>query len=94
MRNASETTRVEILCTSECLNKSLVKRTVSRDLYVFCLSGINKFFENMKEMIGYYPFIWWKFAWTVTCPAMCAVRPALFLLQLRILLCLIMYIRM
>jgi solute carrier family 6 GABA transporter-like protein 1 len=35
-------------------------------------SGVDRFYDNLKEMIGYYPCVWWKIAWKYTCPAMCA----------------------
>ncbi|KHJ42072.1 Sodium:neurotransmitter symporter family protein [Trichuris suis] len=41
--------------------------------------GIKKWFDNLKDMIGYYPSVWWKFCWTISCPAVCFVllRPYL-----------------
>ncbi|KAF0295127.1 Sodium- and chloride-dependent GABA transporter 1 [Amphibalanus amphitrite] len=31
--------------------------------------GVNRYFEAIKEMVGYYPFLWFKLCWTVLCPA-------------------------
>lgn len=33
--------------------------------------GVNRFYDGIKDMIGYYPFMWWKFCWTVTTPLIC-----------------------
>lgn len=33
--------------------------------------GVDKFYDGIKEMIGYYPMKWWKFCWTVTTPVIC-----------------------
>ena len=37
------------------------------------VQGINRWYDNLKDMIGYYPSIWWKFCWVVACPAICMV---------------------
>uniref|UniRef100_A0A0N4ZDI1 Transporter n=1 Tax=Parastrongyloides trichosuri TaxID=131310 RepID=A0A0N4ZDI1_PARTI len=31
--------------------------------------GIDRWYEHMKSMIGYYPAKWWKFCWVVATPA-------------------------
>ncbi|XP_037086915.1 sodium- and chloride-dependent GABA transporter 1-like [Pollicipes pollicipes] len=31
--------------------------------------GVNRYFDAIKEMVGYYPFLWFKLCWTVVCPA-------------------------
>ena len=36
--------------------------------------GVNRFYDGIKDMIGYYPFFFWKFTWVVTTPAICFVR--------------------
>ncbi|XP_044764940.1 sodium- and chloride-dependent GABA transporter 1 [Coccinella septempunctata] len=33
--------------------------------------GCDRFYDGIKEMIGYYPIKWWKFCWTITTPAIC-----------------------
>ncbi|KAJ8985874.1 hypothetical protein NQ317_006248 [Molorchus minor] len=33
--------------------------------------GVNKFYDGIKDMIGYYPISWWKFCWTITTPFIC-----------------------
>ncbi|CAH1153657.1 unnamed protein product [Phaedon cochleariae] len=33
--------------------------------------GVNKFYDGIKEMIGYYPMGWWKFCWVIATPFIC-----------------------
>ncbi|CAH1103284.1 unnamed protein product [Psylliodes chrysocephalus] len=33
--------------------------------------GVNKFYDGIKEMIGYYPTSWWKFCWVIATPFIC-----------------------
>ncbi|XP_049782955.1 sodium- and chloride-dependent GABA transporter 1 [Schistocerca cancellata] len=33
--------------------------------------GVNRFYDGIKDMIGYYPFMWWKFCWTIATPFIC-----------------------
>nr|QRN45427.1 sodium- and chloride-dependent GABA transporter 1 [Carausius morosus] len=33
--------------------------------------GVNRFYDGIKDMIGYYPFMWWKFCWTIATPTIC-----------------------
>lgn len=35
--------------------------------------GIQRFYDGIKDMIGYYPMGWWKFCWVFTTPAICFV---------------------
>ncbi|KAL1492928.1 hypothetical protein ABEB36_011092 [Hypothenemus hampei] len=32
---------------------------------------VNRFYDGIKDMIGYYPTSWWKFCWTVATPVIC-----------------------
>ncbi|XP_059226914.1 sodium- and chloride-dependent GABA transporter 1 isoform X2 [Stomoxys calcitrans] len=34
--------------------------------------GVDRFYDGIKDMIGYYPMVWWKFCWCVTTPLICA----------------------
>lgn len=36
--------------------------------------GIGRFYDGIKDMIGYYPLGWWKFCWCFTTPLICIVR--------------------
>ncbi|KAK2582494.1 hypothetical protein KPH14_004796 [Odynerus spinipes] len=33
--------------------------------------GVNRFYDALRDMIGYYPLMWWKFCWTITTPMIC-----------------------
>nr|CAI5855306.1 unnamed protein product [Callosobruchus analis] len=33
--------------------------------------GVNRFYDGIKDMIGYYPTSWWKFCWVVATPFIC-----------------------
>lgn len=33
--------------------------------------GVNRFYNGIKEMIGYYPWVGWKFCWTIATPLIC-----------------------
>lgn len=35
--------------------------------------GVDRFYDGIKEMIGYYPMKWWKFCWTIATPFICVV---------------------
>jgi len=36
--------------------------------------GNSRFYENIKEMIGFYPGRFWKYCWLVFTPLLCVVR--------------------
>uniref|UniRef100_A0A914IBZ6 Transporter n=1 Tax=Globodera rostochiensis TaxID=31243 RepID=A0A914IBZ6_GLORO len=33
--------------------------------------GINRWYDHLRSMIGYYPSNWWKFCWVFATPAVC-----------------------
>lgn len=33
--------------------------------------GVGRFYDGIKDMIGYYPLGWWKFCWVVSTPFIC-----------------------
>ncbi|XP_038069015.1 sodium- and chloride-dependent GABA transporter 1-like [Patiria miniata] len=33
--------------------------------------GVDRFYRNIEQMIGYQPFIWWKICWVGLVPALC-----------------------
>ncbi|KAJ8682398.1 hypothetical protein QAD02_018190 [Eretmocerus hayati] len=33
--------------------------------------GVNRFYDGVKDMIGYYPTGWWKFCWVFATPSIC-----------------------
>ncbi|XP_022901340.1 sodium- and chloride-dependent GABA transporter 1 [Onthophagus taurus] len=33
--------------------------------------GVDRFYDGIKDMIGYYPMKWWKICWTITTPCIC-----------------------
>ena len=35
--------------------------------------GVDRYFEGLKDMIGYYPSRWFKFCWCITTPLICVV---------------------
>jgi solute carrier family 6 GABA transporter-like protein 1 len=35
--------------------------------------GVNRFYDGIRDMIGYYPFMFWKFCWVITTPLICVV---------------------
>ena len=36
-------------------------------------TGVDRFYRNIEQMIGYRPFIWWKICWAGLVPALCLV---------------------
>lgn len=46
--------------------------------------GVNRFYDALRDMIGYYPLMWWKFCWTVTTPMICVVSITKMIQSLRL----------
>lgn len=44
-------------------------------MFSFCLYfvhvGVNKYYDNLKDMLGFTPCIWWKISWFFTLPVVC-----------------------
>jgi hypothetical protein len=48
----------------------LVSKTLNSNPF---LIGATKFYENVKDLIGFYPGIFWKISWLVLTPGLCLV---------------------
>ncbi|GFS03947.1 transporter [Elysia marginata] len=33
------------------------------------IGGVNRFYDNLRDMFGFYPNVFWKFCWTISTPA-------------------------
>lgn len=44
-----------------------------RLLSVLCVTGAERFYKNIEDMIGYRPCVWWKLCWLVFTPLICLV---------------------
>lgn len=38
---------------------------------MFLNVGIDRYYANLADMLGYQPSIWWKITWVYTSPAIC-----------------------
>lgn len=43
--------------------------------------GVDNFYQNIYEMIGYYPNKFWKFCWIIITPTMCLMITAFSLVK-------------
>jgi SNF family Na+-dependent transporter len=41
--------------------------------------GIDRFYNDIKDMIGYYPSRFWKLCWSILTPLLCFVNSSFFL---------------
>ena len=41
--------------------------------------GVNRFYDGLKDMIGYYPTRWFKFCWCIATPTICIVSLFIFI---------------
>jgi solute carrier family 6 GABA transporter-like protein 1 len=48
--------------------------------------GVDRFYDGIKDMIGYYPTRWFKFCWCFTTPLICIVGFSVFLFLLNFLI--------
>lgn len=60
---------------------STVHSVSTSQLIVICLllffsfspTGIDRYYDNLREMLGYEPSIWWRITWRFITPAICLV---------------------
>ena len=38
--------------------------------------GVDRFYDGLKDMLGFYPTHWFKLCWTFFTPLICVVRPS------------------
>ena len=34
-------------------------------------TGIDRYYDNLRDMLGYEPSIWWRISWVFFCPVIC-----------------------
>jgi hypothetical protein len=52
-------------------------------IFFVTFKGVDKFYENIKDMIGFYPGVYWKICWKYITPISCIVIITCLLLILR-----------
>jgi len=61
----------DIFNTFSCAGWAMLTMMIFECIAVSYGYGVNKFYENVKEMIGFYPGIYWKYCWSVLTPGSC-----------------------
>lgn len=63
----------EIFNTFSCTGWAMLTIITFQCIAVSYGYGINKFYDDVKNMLGYYPNRYWKYCWAVLTPGMCMV---------------------
>ncbi|KAG7258460.1 hypothetical protein CRUP_001155 [Coryphaenoides rupestris] len=65
--------RREIFIAIVCLVSYIIGLSnITQCISISWFYGVNKFYDNIEEMIGYRPCIWWKACWVVFTPLIVA----------------------